>query len=76
MSLVTRNTLKVLKIRTDLKAEIADPPPEKKNSSTRDKLTTTASNKFILSLRYSPIPNANIFIPISIVKIIVKVKLN
>ena len=66
----TRRTRKVLNILTDLKAEIAEPPPVPKiNNSTRLKATITESKIFILSFKYSTTPIPNIFSTISIVKI-------
>lgn len=74
-NLVTLNTLKVLKILTDLNAEIADAPLPKINNSTKLKETIIQSNTHILSFKYSTIPYPNIFRPISTVNIIVKAKL-
>ena len=71
-NLVTLNTRNVLKILTDLNAEIADPPEPKINSSTNERETIMQSNAHILSFRYSTTPCPNIFRPISIVKIYVK----
>lgn len=73
---VTLRTLNVLKILTDLNAEIADPPLPKINNSTKLNETMIQSNTHILSFKYSTTPYPNIFRPMSIVKIIVKAKLN
>ena len=73
----TRRTRNVLNILTDLKAEIAEPPPVPKiNNSTRLRDTITESKIFMLSFKYSTIPIPIIFMPISIVKIYVNAKLH
>lgn len=49
---VTLKTLKVLKIRTDLKALTAFPlPPESRVNSKIESMTMAPSNMFILSLK-------------------------
>ena len=75
-NLVTRNTLKVLKILTDLNADIADPPAPKKNNSIKLRDTIIASNVFMPSFKYSLTPIPNIFIDISTVKIYVNARLH
>ena len=68
MSRVTLSTLNILKILTDLKADIAEFPPPKKKSSTKLNDTMMASKAFILSFKYSETPIPNIFKLISIEK--------
>lgn len=73
ISRVTLSTLNVLNILTDLKAEMADPPPDpNRHSSMILKITTSASKMFILSLKYSMSPSPTTLSPMSTVKIIVK----
>ena len=66
-NLVTLKTLNVLKILTDLNADIADPPPPKMNSSIKLSDTMIASKVFIASFKYSATPIPNIFKNMSIV---------
>lgn len=74
---VTLNTLKVLKIRTDLKALTAFPlPPDNKVNSSIDNETIAPSKMFILSLKYPIGPKAINFRPISAINMYVKIDPN